>query len=58
MYIQAQVSQKTIIREMGSADLLIHYKTLNDSNDMDHKLRDLCVKCYRELTGKNLPDEI
>ena len=57
MYI-AQVSERTIIREKGSTDLIIHYQSLNDINDADHKLRDLCVKCYRELTGKDLLDEI
>lgn len=53
-----QVSTKKLIREMGSTDLVIFYQTLNETNDTDHKLRDLCVKCYKELTAKDLLAEI
>lgn len=52
-----QVSTKKLIRDMGSNDLVTFYQTLNEINDVDHKLRDLCIKCYKELTGNNLLDE-
>lgn len=52
--LTAQISTRKLIREMGSSDLISHYSALNDENDPDSRLRNLCIRCYKQITGTDL----
>ncbi len=53
----SQVSQELLIREMGSNEL-IEYAIRLESGGNYQKLIKKCIDCYKQLTGKNLLNEL
>ncbi len=51
------VSQELLIREMGAGEL-IDYVSKLENNENNQPLIKKCFECYKQLTGKNIFDEL
>ena len=55
--MKSRASQRLIIREYSCTELLDFAKTFEITKENEN-LWKLCEACYKQLTGKNLIDEI
>jgi hypothetical protein len=52
-----QISTQKLIREMDSSELIDFVSQYGTNNKLDKKLIELCVKCYFQLTQRDLNED-
>ena len=55
--MKTQISENGLIREMGSTELIEYASNLQPGENYQ-KLIKKCIECYKQLTGKNLLNEL
>ena len=55
--MKTSISQKGLIREMGANEIIEYASKLQAGEDYQ-KLMNKCIDCYKQLTGKNLLNEL
>jgi hypothetical protein len=51
------VSTQKLIREMDSSEILDFVSQYGTTNKLDKKIIELCVKCYFQLTQRDLNED-
>ena len=53
--MNTNASQRLLIRDMGASELLDYAKSLKST---DEKIWKLCISCYKQLTDRDLLEEL